>query len=123
MRKYFLLNANLTENECKIMCSGLDKFKNDINGVLESQDCDKATRKNGLSKIDLINSAKNKIVNHMNDFQDSELITIYCGLDQLNLKNDLNCDSAMEKLRAFFEAADIDIDAIINPPDDLPFEN
>jgi hypothetical protein len=123
MRKCLFSNENFTENECKIICAGLDKFKEDISGVLKSQDCDKRTRKNCLSKIDLINSAKNRIVKRIHDFPFEELITMYCGLDTLDLNNDTDCSSAMEKLRAFFEAADIDIDSIINPPDDFPFDN
>lgn len=123
MGKHLFSNENFTESERKIICAGLDKFKSDIIGVLESDSCDKTTRKNGLSKIDLINSAKNRIVNHINGFPGEDLITIYCGLDGLNLKDDPDCNSAMEKLRLFFEAADLDIDAIINPPDDLPSEN
>jgi hypothetical protein len=118
LKKYFISNENFTENECKMICSGLDKFKKDIVGVLNSNDCDKITRKNGLSKIDLINSAKNRIVNHINDLPGNELIAMYCGLDGLNLEKNSDCDSAMRKLRIFFEAANIDIDAIINPSDD-----
>ena len=123
MKKYLFFSDGFTEAEENVICSGLDKFKKMAVDFIEGGNCDKATRKNGLSKIDMINSAKNRIANRIHDFPDSDLITMYCGLDMLNLKDDPNCDSAMKKLRVFFEAANIDIDEIINPPDDFPDGN